>query len=982
MRKRVASIVSCALGLGCSPSPAPNTSHITPPAPITSSAPTPPSPPPAWFVSVAARWVEAAEGGVYRGIAGGRFESQGRRLLRLADKPRPLNNGQVAPPWAVSSATPCKYVFWDDAELFGAAEWLGEAQSIATLGTPVQDSFDWFDGVGIVTTNGVFVVHAETCKLDKLDLPNVAKAQAASAQRALTLTALGHAQLTLDAGKTFRDVSTELPNATTMARAQEELRVSTGTDDLFIINTHGAISLGKQIDERNPNEPDTDPEDRWPSEHETTPALEAAVTNGVLLPDGQAIATDDGLVARVDLTTGRATEILRFGFEGETCQPVAVRDRTLVVCEAGRRASVIDAGSGHVERSFDIEQEYVWDRFVAADGEALGFVGPCAGRNPSPPVDTVTGASMINNSPQRSPTFCVRTTSGTWVEHQVDPADATDLLAWVPREDGGATALIAVPGTFVHTAPPVETRGLLRVVRIARNAPPINIAMYSSETPRLLARPLHTLSDGSIEGWLSSGHSSSGQMGILIDAQGRAQQRPLPARATTMTTSGRFAIIRTEDARYFETTDFGRSFHTIDPPPDLQSDAMSVSSVGSHIGPFLRLGWGANVKPLPPPDPQNREPFSSPARRMPPAVRLGCRFTGPPATSRVSEGMQLGASKVPMAQVSPGRIHLSGAFYVPWRGLPTVATGNAEFVFVPLFDPAAPLRRATVPLSKLDNEDRLSHEIRLGFLLDGPTVWPLASERYGRCPAPLTDEAGLSLPMGACIEDPTTGIVIDGRAFLVHPDILAYIATEYGKLVLSTADISTDRSGKAKPRGTNLKTLATHHVSGGIRRFKFAMGQRGKNPVLVSVDAEGNAMSTPVDPKSGALGPEEPLVSLRQMQLGNAPGCAETPDDVRLLYPFTTEIGLKPNALVGIRDSDQGGLAVLRWSKQRVCLDAIDMTIHDERHEADLMIHISQGPVRKVVARFDKQNLGKGALAVITYGTEVRQPLVCDGVAR
>jgi hypothetical protein len=943
--------------------------------------PATPSPPPEWIVNVASRWVETTETGIFRGVATTRFETRGRKLMGSADKPSPIDEGRVAPPWATTSASPCKYVFWHEGEVFGAAEWLGEARPVASLAAGVQDSFDWFDGVGIVTPNGMFVVHAATCTLDKLDLPNAATTSASSGQRALVLTALGHARLTNDAGKTFVDITSEVPNAGAIERIADDLHVTTSAGDLFVLDAKGTIKPTKNTQRPTQNEPVQDPEDRWPADHDVTPAIEAAVTNGVLLPGGEAIVADDGLVARVNLATRRATEILRFGVPGETCMPVAVSDRSLVVCESGRQASVIDIGSGQVERSFDIEQEAVWDRFVVADGETLGFVGPCAGRNPAPPVDLVTSASATNTSTQRSSTFCVRAAAGSWVEHQVDAADAADIIAWIPRADGGATALVAVTGTFVQGPPTAELRGSLRVLRIARNAPPINVSAYTSESPKLVSRALHALPDGSIEGWLSSGHSPSGLMAVLIDADGGAHQRPLPARATTLTTAGRFALVRTEDNRYFETTNFGRTFEAIDPPPGRQADPMMTSAVGAQVGPFLRVGWGVHSKPIPPPDPAPAEPFSTQARRLAPAVRLACRFSGPPVSGRVSDAVSIGLSKTPLPQMAPGRIPLLGTFYVPWRGLPNTLVGNAEFVYVPLLDLAAPVRRVSVPLSKLDGDGRMSHEIRLGFVLDGPNVWPVTAERYGHCPAPLVEEAGLTVPLGTCVEDPTVGVALDGRVFLVHPDVSTYVTSDYGSIVVSTADLTIDRSGKTLPRGTNLKTLATYPVSAGIQRYKFATGLRGKTPVVVAIDAAGNATLAPIDSTRGTVGLEEPLVSLTQLQLGNVAACAESAFDARILFPFTSEIGLDARKLPGVRETEYGGIAILRWSKQRVCLDAIDMTVHDERHEADLMLHVSQGPIRKIVARFDKPNQGKAALAIITHGTEVRQPVVCEGAA-
>lgn len=985
MRRFAPLVVLCSGWLGCSSVTNPTTTRDVPPLPrasataLTSPAVSPN--PPEWFINVATSWVESPEAGLHRGVTSVRFETRGRKIVGIAEEPGLLDGAHAAPPWISAGPSPCKYIFWHDNELHGSAEWLGAARLITKLSAPIYASFDWFGGAGVMTAHGMFVVNANTCAVDKLDLPNAAAAYAASSKRALVLTAHGHSRLTLDGGTSYKDVSSELPRAGHIERIRDELHVATGTDESFVVNNQGVIAPEKYIEDRHADEPDVDPEDRWPNDNEVTSALEAAVAEGLLLPNDEALGANNGLVARVQLKTGRASEMLRFGSSAERCSPVAVSDRALVVCESGRTVSVIDAGTGHVERSFDVEQEIVWDRFVVADGEALGFVGPCSGRNPGPPVDIVATASILNISTQRSPTFCVRTPDGSWVEHRLDAIDASDILAWIPRADGAATALIAPAGTFLHGVAPVEVRERLRIVRVARNAPPIDIASYNSDSPKLVSRALRALPDGSIEGWLSSGHGPAGPMSVKIDAQGRAEQRPLPARTSSLVTHGRFAVARTEEARYFETTDFGRTFQAIDPPPGRQGDPVAVSSVGVQLGPYLRVGWGAHTKPLPPPDSPAAETFSTVPRRVPPVVRLSCHFSGPPDSGRIPDGQGLGLVKTPMAQMSAGRITHSGAFFIPWRGLPNAMSGNAEFIFMPLFDLATPVRRATVPLSKLEGDERISHEIRLGFILAENAVWPVAAERFSRCPAPLSDAAGLTMPLGVCVDDPSTGIVVDGKAYLVHPDVMAYGPSRFSSLGITTADFTADRTGKTLPRGSNVKTLATHHVSGSIHRYKFAPGRRGKTPMLVSIEANGNATATSIDPTRGTLGPEEPLVSLSKLHLGTDARCAEAPDDIQVLFVFTHEIGLHSQNLPGVRDTDYGGLAILRWSKQRVCLDAIDTNVNDERFEADLMIHVPQGPIRKLVARFDKTNAGKGSVALVTYATEVRQPIVCEGAS-
>lgn len=979
--RRAAWFALSLLAAGCSSAPNPTPARVTTPEPVKSAIA--PSPPPTWFVSGLTSWLETSNEGVHRGIAGLRFESQGRKILRTAETPAELDDGHAAPPWAITPNAPCKYVFWRDYQLYGAADWLGEPRTITTLRAPVQVAFDWFDGVGIITSEGIFVVRASSCALDKLDLPNAATAFASSPTRALVITSFGYARQTADGGKTYRDISRELPNAGTIERFDDTLHVSTRDGELFVITNDGQVQPTKRIQERPRNEPAPDAGDRWPEEHDGVSPLDAAVTNGVMLPDGDAIVTDEGLVARVKLATGQATEILRFGQPNENCVPVSVSDRVLILCESPRRVDVIDAGSGHVERSFDTEQEFVWDRFVVADGETLGFVGPCAGRNPAPAVDVVSNASALNSSTQRSPTFCVRASSGTWIEHQVDAVDATDLLAWVPRADGGATALIAVPGTFLHGMSAVDVRGSLRVVRFAKNAPPMNISTYGNESPKFVSRSLRSLPDGSVEGWFSSGHSPAGQMSVFIDAEGRPQQRPLPSRTTSLVPHGPFGVARTEDYRYFETKDFGRTFQAIDPPPGRQADPNSVSAVGSRIGAYLRIGWGAQTKtppPLPPEvTPSTMAMFQTP--RIPPAAQLVCRHSEPAKSSRMSDSMNLGLSKQAMSQMSMGRIIHGGAFYFPWRHTPTPSSTNAEFIYISPFDTTGTVRRTSVPMSRLEGEDRLMHELRLAFVMNGSTVWPVAADRFMRCSAPLTDEAGVTVPFGTCLEDPSVGTVIDGRVFLVHPDGPQFIMSTYAKLVVSTADVNVDGSGKNKPRVTNLKELSTTQVPGAVLRYKFAAGRRGKIPVAVAVDTAGNATLAPIDPTTGKFGAEEPLVSLAKLQLGNSPSCTEKPDDAQVLLVFTTEIGLLSRVLQGVRETDQGGVAVLRWSKERVCLDAIDMTVVDERHEADAMLHVSQGPLRRLIARFDKPSQGKGTLSVVSYGMELKQSIQCEGAS-
>src|SRR5262249_46758115 len=122
----------------------------------------------------------------------------------------------------------------------------------------------------------------------------------------------------------------------------------------------------------------------------------------------------------------------------EECEPLRSRGTVLLACVGDDRAMVLDTSpSLHVERTFDGLGDL--DRFVGDDDAGLGFVGPCDGGAPKAGApDVVTTASTANTSNQRSEVFCVRAGPGHWVEHRLDPQDARDVTAWVPRPDGGA----------------------------------------------------------------------------------------------------------------------------------------------------------------------------------------------------------------------------------------------------------------------------------------------------------------------------------------------------------------------------------------------------------------------------------------------------------------------------------------------------------------------------------------------------------------
>jgi hypothetical protein len=71
---------------------------------------------------------------------------------------------------------------------------------------------------------------------------------------------------------------------------------------------------------------------------------------------------------------------------------------------------------------------------------------------------------------------------------------------------------------------------------------------------------------------------------------------------------------------------------------------------------------------------------------------------------------------------------------------------------------------------------------------------------------------------------------------------------------------------------------------------------------------------------------------------------------------------------------------VLRWSRDRVCLDALEMRVRDERFDETPSSREPRGSLHKLVARFGRDG-GKATLVEIEPGVEVRQRLLCRGLS-
>ncbi|WP_437630139.1 hypothetical protein [Sorangium sp. So ce854] len=977
-------------------------------------------------------------------VSGRRAELHGvERLVPVGDDDGPeLAGGAAFPAWARPGAPPGSgYVFWSDRDLYTAGSFSGELRALAPLPGDVVGVFPWLDGIGLVTSAGAFAVHGASGALRALGLPSIVAAAAASERRALGLTAFGRALLTLDAGASYRDVTAEFGEAVAVDVRGEAIVAWTADGLERAVDAGGRVGELRAPRAQRPAGGDAAWPDRAPFAR-----LAAAVDAGLPLGDGGAAVAEDGLVGRVDLATGRASSSAPLPPGSGACAPFRASDALLAVCVGTDRASVVDISADaralRIDRAFELRSgEEEAERFVGVDGEALGYVGPCEGL-PRPRLDlrAISRGALAGGSTHGSAAFCVRRGPGAWVEHRLDPADAIDVLGWIPRRGGGAVALVARPGASLRDEERVEERGALRVVRLARGEPPLSLPRLPRYgEPALLSRALAVLADDTVEGWLPAQDHAARLAPVAIDAAGRLRRYPLPARASALAASGPFALVETEDGRFFETIDRGKRWAPVAPPPG--SGAARVegcSAVGCRVGPFLRIGWStaprAGAAPAPgaavaePPGaavaepPRGRAPRDrdgpQPPLRPAPVARLDCSFAGPPAAARVPESPGFGAvAASPLRGSGQVRLGTLGVLTLPSFGgaLPArgASAGDAELAWIAPLDLRAEIRRAVVPLTSaaLAQLEYRPYEAQVALVIDRDgRVAPVAAGPREACLAGVLDAALATRPIGGCAPLRSVGVDLGDRA--------VFLSARYDGLAVSAVGL---RAGarRAWPAGAPPAGLRELHVQRTARaspssaqqpRFAYGAGARDRAPVFVAVSGGGGAVLSPVDPGLGALGPEEALASLGELAAGSAPSCAPRRGEARVVLPFDSEIGLVPGALPGVIEAGTAGVAVIRWSRDRACLDAVELNVRDERYEIDPGFYEATGAVKKLVARFagpaaaapprargaesgrpsaaparpvePPQGAGAGTLVLVTHGQEVRQPVRCTAVAR
>ncbi len=919
-------------------------------------------------------------------VGGARAEMEGQRYVRVEQSDRRLDGGATMPPWVAASA-PIQNVFWETDEVLGSPSFFGELKPLGGLADGPYASFDWLDGVGLVTPSGLFVVRSDGSAPSRIGPAGAVMAVAASASFGAVVKRFGQVVVTSDGGKSFRELPQDLGLVDKISAQNGSILLTFPDGRGRSLGPDMSLGAWSIVSEAEGSAPTT--QELWPSSFAGGDAFEVAANGGAYLGQGQALIASGLFFGVLDLRSDRVLSLGAVPLESGRCTAFRASDAPLVLCESADAAVVLHVGATpRVERSFDLRGASPLDRFIGDDGGALGFLGPCDSAAKTLPLDGIASASLVVASPQRSPVFCARAAGGVWREHTVSAEDAPFVQGWAATQSGHAVALVAYPGTLLREGARVDERGATRVLRIARDEPPFAIPRYPAYGgTQLLNSDYAVRADGTLMTWLPSTMATGGAFVVAISAEGVIRRIAAPSRSVAPVHAGRFALVAAEDGRYFETTDFGENWLEVKRPPgDMLARPEQCSPIGCRIGAVMRVGWDGFGPSPTPPAAEDAAMFVARAQRdrmsyvgtrvREPVIRLACHFDGPAKGDSTPGTWAFGAGPVVAPGTGiPSRLGNYGSMLLPGGFGPTVPqSGDVWLGYLTPLDVTADVHHFTLSLDGglLSGVSNRVYEVRLAPVLKadgGIALLPMGTE--DTCLSKLLAAGGVTRATSTCLDDPSLGVDLGASTLLVYDRDDALETSIIGRAEGQSAAFGLPPSPR---KLAEIKALAP------FRPREIALGRRGDAPVLIAVDGDGRASLTPIDQGSGTLGREEAVAPLSEARVGSDPACrSRDAGESTVVLPFDTEVGL--SGLSGVASTGAGGLAVLRWSPSRVCIDAAEIAIRDEQRDSEQGPVDGPGSARKIVARVDKgQKSMRGTLVLVGMGSELTQPIVCDGV--
>jgi hypothetical protein len=902
------------------------------------------------------------------------------------------------------------FVHWSRNKVFRSAQFTGALVPVASAEGAVRGARLGLRGALVITDAGLHELLPGAKALTPLDEPATQDLVVLDEARALRLDVFGRASATDDGGKRWSDLSPLAGLAVRGIGVGEQGLLLETWQGRFKVEPGSALSPAEPNRRGNPDPlrsfeaPRAPPRgaarDDWPWEVRDATPLQAAVFSGARLADGSGIGVVQSMVSRVDLATGKLVSLATDWIpSGLSCDALAEGEASLLACVweryqgfGGYLLRAEGSAPPAVERAFTDD-----GGFVADDEGALGYTGSC---RVTPRVfdPEEAGRGEPGREAELKPVLCVRKAGApgepaAWIERRVDLGPGESMLAWIPRRDGSAVALVFADDPLpepARSAPRVRDQGGVRVVRVHRELPGWSWARPSFQPSMRgmsgnLDRRFHARDDGTIDGWLGASQDSYASLviGVTLGPDGRPAIHDLPPALGAMVVTGDHGVAVSPDGALHETRDHGRSWLPAgrSPLPPASITGGGCSALGCVLGPLVRLGWGEgaltpqiNLEPLPVPESRSGAP------------RLVCAPSGAPVPQRVSPpGLPGSRQTVPTGYGDTVEILRDLSLAEPSAaapGAPGLFPGAMPLV-------AAPAPSAAPPATKPGKAS--APILRTHTLIFRPPFEPSAPLRHLNATdaALVLQRRSVATPLLA--PGGEVGLLVAGESseILMHGDRLVSLpgfesrrayygdATGAGGLILagdhalllgeSRRRPTLEEHGAAPP----LPPLFLGAERDSSRKRVITLGRRddgalgilvfdGPSPRTVGLSA--------LDRRAGTLLPARRLAPWSSLITADDPRCAADPEAYQALVLLdpSTWLDLDPAALPGVALTKQG-MALVRWGKERVCLLGLDVGATEGKRRGDTSRSFS------LVARWSTKEKGARASAE-KAGAALRAP--------
>ncbi len=465
--------------------------------------------------------------------------------------------------------------------------------------------------------------------------------------RAFALTEGGGALASINRGDTWTDISNKIGGmAVNVDVVDANVFLSDSSGRTYKLEINGSLLELPRLPSSFPS-PKQASDPRW---HGATPPRELALTAGAMIDATTAVVAAAGDVATIDIRTGAIKSIVQGRLPMDlTCEVLRVPNDVLIVCGAMGAPSIVASGL-LTKEGLHIERKFPSDRQFFADEEGtLVFGGPCTAESGLP--GTFFSACSRDQSGQWTEHTNDRATALADADAKIK--GVLTNIRWIPRRD--KPPIVILVRTGITVVDPLSSEPITwQTESLGNEGTAVMAAVGSSRTPGAfrtggpwIDRGWSVLPSGVIRGWIRPGRS------IEVSPKGGFTFSPF--RFENVAVSGALALATSKN-RLWQTLDRGETWTEISTPPSAPWTLRGCSPVGCDLGAWQRIGWEASTpNPTEVSEVVESPPLASPARDLIPeisCVPIGQirEATLPPS---IEPDRGIGATKIPFSTSLP-----------------------------------------------------------------------------------------------------------------------------------------------------------------------------------------------------------------------------------------------------------------------------------------------------------------------------------------